>query len=143
VGVAGDEHPIAGVARREDHGLVAAGGAVDQKVRAVGAVGLGGELLGFLDDASGFVERVDFVEGGQVDREDLRPEELAKPGREALAALEAGRVEPDLATLRQRDHRVEQRSPELFIKVHHDSVGTGSSSDLGRDLSRTGTVSGT
>ena len=115
VAVPGDQDLVSGPGRGRHHGMVAHGRAVHEEVGAVRACRLGRQFLGFLDDAGRVLERIDLVEGRQVDGEDARPHELPEARGNTLAALVAGRMEGHLAALGQVDHGVEQGGAELLV----------------------------
>ncbi len=120
-----DEDLVPRSAGGEDHCMIAAGGAVDEEERAVGAVGFRGELLRLFDHPLRLLKGIDFVKGGQVDGKDLRPDEFPEAGGNPLSALVAGGVERNLPALGQGDHGVKKGGLKLLLVYDHLSGVSG------------------
>ena len=117
VGVARHDHGVAGSGEAEDQRVHPAGRAVDEEVTAVGAPGLGGVLLGEVDQAGGLARVLDGAGHGEVDLEAGRAEQLAELGRRSLAQLVAGGVEGREAAATVGEDGVEVRG--LLLVVPH------------------------
>ena len=118
VDIPGDQDRFSRIERGNDHRLVPARRAVQEKVGAIGPVNLCGQFLGFLDDTPGFLEGVDLVEAGQINGKNPGPDKFAKTGGDPLAALVSRSMEGNLSAFGERDHRVEKR---CFALVHGGS----------------------
>ena len=114
VRVARERDLLAGIERGHHHALIAAGRAVDQEVRVLGAERVGGQLLRFDERPFGLQQVVEPADLRQVDREHVVADEVAKRALHPDALLVARRVERDDARIHVVEQDLEVRGARMI-----------------------------
>ena len=113
VRVARERDLLARIDGGHHHALVAAGRAVDQEVRVLGAERVGGQLLCLDQRPFGLQQVVEPADLGEVDRQHVVADEIAEGAIHPDALLVPGRVERDDAGIDVVQQHLEVRGARM------------------------------